>query len=210
MGRRHVYRGFRGRYPPHPSCPRPPTGKTPGIHPCRPGRHPMPRSPSTAPGGRLQQAPHPQAVAKAAGHSRDRGGQGRLHKEGQECEITAPRSCQPTRWVNQSNPEETRHGWTDDSYRQSAGLGWLITSDDQGTGLAIAQGAKSLGTRQTAFDAEVVAIRTVLEWFNQDDPEPSHWKYMVIHRLPKRHRPCWPHRGWTGTGRCPGYRPACQ
>jgi len=44
------------------------------------------------------------------------------------------------------------HVWTDGSYRQSSDLGWLITADDIGTGPAIAQGAKTLRTRQTAFD----------------------------------------------------------
>jgi len=49
----------------------------------------------------------------------------------------------------------------------------------QGAGLAIAQGAKTLGACQTAFDAEVVAIKTVLEWFHQDDRSEA-FQHVVI------------------------------
>jgi hypothetical protein len=50
------------------------------------------------------------------------------------------------------------HVWTDGSFRVSAGLRWVVTADDTGAGEIIAQGSKSLGTRQTAFDAEIRAI----------------------------------------------------
>ena len=99
------------------------------------------------------------------------GGQGRLRKEGQGYEITVSRSRRPTQWA-QADPLASNHdvsgchAWADGLYRRSPGLGWLTTSDDQGAGLAMAQGANTLEACQTAFDAEVAAIRTVLEWFN--------------------------------------------
>jgi len=51
----------------------------------------------------------------------------------------------------------TVHAWTDGSFRKSSGIGWIVTADADGRGDAIAQGSESLGTRQTAFDAEVAA-----------------------------------------------------
>jgi hypothetical protein len=42
-------------------------------------------------------------------------------------------------------------------------LGWIITGDNIGAGPTIAQGAKTLGTKQTAFDAEIAAITEVLK-----------------------------------------------
>jgi hypothetical protein len=50
-------------------------------------------------------------------------------------------------------------------FRQSAGLSWVVNPDELGTGVAIAQGAKTLGSKQTAFDAEAV------RWF-----EPPSWQ----------------------------------
>ena len=47
----------------------------------------------------------------------------------------------------------------------SAGLGWVITTDEEGAGETIAQGSKSLGTRQTAFDAEATVIEEAISWF---------------------------------------------
>ena len=41
----------------------------------------------------------------------------------------------------------------------------MITSDETGAGDIIAQGSKSLGTRQTAFDAEIAAIDAVTHWY---------------------------------------------
>jgi ribonuclease HI len=55
-------------------------------------------------------------------------------------------------------------------------MGWVITEDDIGAGPAIFQGAKTLGTRQTAFDAEVAAIGEALKWFGS-----SPYLHLVIH-----------------------------
>jgi len=41
----------------------------------------------------------------------------------------------------------------------------VVTTDDKGAGEVIAQGSKSLGPRQAAFDAEVTAIESALYWF---------------------------------------------
>jgi hypothetical protein len=59
----------------------------------------------------------------------------------------------------------TYHAWTDGSFRKSAGLGWIITEDDMGKGPAIAQGSKTLGDKQTAFDAELTAVEAALLWY---------------------------------------------
>jgi hypothetical protein len=57
-----------------------------------------------------------------------------------------------------SKPREVCHAWTDGSFREAAGVGWLITKDSKGEGPVIAEGARNLGGQQTAFDAEVAAI----------------------------------------------------
>jgi ribonuclease HI len=71
----------------------------------------------------------------------------------------------------------TGHAWTDGSFRKSAGLGWVITSDDQGAGPVINQGSKTLKGKQVAFDAEVIAIEEALKWFKDSDQV----KNLVIH-----------------------------
>ena len=71
----------------------------------------------------------------------------------------------------------TCHAWTDGSLKKSAGFGWLITMDDKGAGPTIAQGPKTLGNRQVAFDAEVAAIEAVVEWYQHQDQ----FLHMVIH-----------------------------
>jgi ribonuclease HI len=45
-----------------------------------------------------------------------------------------------------------------------------------GVGPSVAHGAKTLGTRQTAFDAEMAAIEEVLKWFGT-----SPYLHMIIH-----------------------------
>ena len=73
----------------------------------------------------------------------------------------------PRDWTPWSPPESSQalHAWTDGSFRLSASLGWVITRTNGGSGEVIAQGNKSLGPQQTAFDAEVAAIETALHWF---------------------------------------------
>jgi ribonuclease HI len=68
------------------------------------------------------------------------------------------------------------HAWADRSFRISVGLGWIITAEDTGAGPAIAQGARTLGTKQTAFDAEVAAIKEALKWF-----ETSPYLHLTVH-----------------------------
>jgi len=72
----------------------------------------------------------------------------------------------------------TAHAWTDGSFRKSSGIGWIVTADPDGKGEAIAQGSESLGTRQTAFDAEVAAILRALAWFTGGG---HGWKSLIIH-----------------------------
>jgi ribonuclease HI len=104
---------------------------------------------------------------------------GRLVREGEDIEKTSPLPRRPTPWVTRS-PDlqniDVCHAWTDGSFRKSVGLGWVITEDDIGVGPAIFQGAKTLGTRQTAFDAEVAAIGEALKWFGS-----SPYLHLVIH-----------------------------
>ena len=90
-------------------------------------------------------------------------------------ERSSPTPRLRTIWVGRRNPTPaTCHAWTDGSFRKSAGFGWLTTADDAGAGPAIAQGSKTLGNRQVAFDAEVVAIEAVVEW---QDP----FQHIIIH-----------------------------
>jgi hypothetical protein len=84
-------------------------------------------------------------------------------KEGQPVERSTPcyrRATAP--WATPENPTPTCHAWTDGSFRKSAGLGWLVTEDDLGKGTIIAQGSKTLGDKQTAFDAELTAVEAAL------------------------------------------------
>jgi hypothetical protein len=55
-------------------------------------------------------------------------------------------------------------------------LGWVITGDDIGEGPTISQGARTLGTRQKAFDAEVAAIEEAVKWFGS-----SPYLHLTIH-----------------------------
>jgi hypothetical protein len=91
---------------------------------------------------------------------------GHLVKVGENVEKTFPLPRRPTLWTARSPniPDiDACHAWTDVSFRRSAGLGWIITGDNIGAGPTIAQGAKTLATRQTAFDAEIAAIKEVLK-----------------------------------------------
>jgi ribonuclease HI len=102
-----------------------------------------------------------------------------LAREGENIEKTSPLPRRPTLWAARSPdiPDiDTCHAWMDGSFRKSAGLGWVITGDDVGAGLTIAQGARTLGTRQTAFDAEIAAIEEVLKWFRS-----SPYLHIIIH-----------------------------
>jgi hypothetical protein len=82
----------------------------------------------------------------------------RLVKEGRRVEIGSPRVRLKTPWIKPRNGILRCHARTDGSFREAAGLGWLITEDSKGEGSAIAEGARNLGGQQTAFDAEVTAI----------------------------------------------------
>jgi len=58
--------------------------------------------------------------------------------------------------------ERTIHARADGSFQESAGAGWLVTRDAEGRGPALTQAMKVIGTEQTAFGAEVVAIEAVV------------------------------------------------
>jgi hypothetical protein len=106
-------------------------------------------------------------------------GRERLVSEGENVEKTFPLPRRPTIWTARSPdiPDiDACHAWTDGSFRKSAGLAWVITGDDIGAGPTIAQGAKTLGTRQTAFDADIATTEEVLKWFGTS----SHL-HMTIH-----------------------------
>jgi ribonuclease HI len=74
---------------------------------------------------------------------------------------------QKTPWTNLRNvPRGEIHVWTDGSCKKAAGLGWISTPDPEGLGAPLAQGKRSIETKQTAFEAEVAAIEDALRWFN--------------------------------------------
>jgi hypothetical protein len=50
--------------------------------------------------------------------------------------------------------------------------------DDADSGPTIAQGIKTLGSRQTAYDVEVEAIEAALSWYQTAD---SNYRHMLIH-----------------------------
>jgi len=69
-----------------------------------------------------------------------------------------------------------RHAWADGSFRKTAGLRWPITRDDKGSGPVVAQGSRSLGPRETAFDAGVAAIEAAVDWYRYSD-----YQHLVVH-----------------------------
>ena len=93
-------------------------------------------------------------------------------------EATTPTPRLRTLWIGRQNPTPaTCHAWTDGSLRKSAGFGWVITTDDKGAGPAIAQGSRTLGNRQVAFDAEVAAIEAAVVSYQHQD----RFLHMVVH-----------------------------
>ena len=99
-------------------------------------------------------------------------------REGQTAEKIHPWRRSRVEWADSSNVTLAGcHAWTDGSLRRSAGLGFVISKDDTGTGDAIAYGSRSLGSRQVAFDAEVAAIRDAIRGFLEDSTLPS----MAVH-----------------------------
>ena len=97
-----------------------------------------------------------------------RGASKDLLRERQEVEKSSPWTRDKTPWNPPPEGSQPLHAWTDGSFRVSAVLGWVITADETGAGDIIAQGSESLGTRQTAFDAEVAAINAVTHWYMQN------------------------------------------
>jgi hypothetical protein len=97
-------------------------------------------------------------------------------KEGRKVEESKPRLRHKTPWSPAGRTGENCHAWTDGSFRETAGLGWIITRDDKGAGPPITEGARNIGGQQTAFDAEVAAIEQVLAWFQK-----SVFSHITIH-----------------------------
>jgi len=93
-------------------------------------------------------------------------------------ERSSPCPRLPTLWSRPAtrHPDRTCHAWTDGSFRVTAGFGWCVTSDDLGLGPILASSFKSLGKRQTAYDAEVSAIEGAATWYQDSD-----FQHMVIH-----------------------------
>jgi ribonuclease HI len=85
----------------------------------------------------------------------------------------------PVDGIQPNNPACTLHAWTDGSFRVSAGMVWVIIEDEMGADNIIAQGSRSLGTRQTAFDTEITAIEDALFWFLNN--RSTGFKFLVIH-----------------------------
>jgi hypothetical protein len=94
---------------------------------------------------------------------------GKLIRKGQLVEKTRPMKRQNAAWAPIDDlPENSCHTWTDGSFRASARLGWVATTDDVENGPMIAQGSSTLRERQVAFDAEVAAILAALRWFQDN------------------------------------------
>jgi hypothetical protein len=96
-----------------------------------------------------------------------------------------------TPWSKAKANSQTWHAWTDGSYREAAGLGWLITEDQKGGGPVIAQGARNLGGQQTAFDAELSAIEQAVRWFlaQRRGPPIDTWSFTQTRQVPLRGPP---------------------
>jgi ribonuclease HI len=91
--------------------------------------------------------------------------------------FTTPMARHPTPWSSPPlSPAETCHAWTDGSFCRSAGCGFVITRDEEGTSPPIAQRSFCLGRRQTVFDAEFAGIKAALTWHLQ-----GFFRHMVIH-----------------------------
>jgi hypothetical protein len=91
---------------------------------------------------------------------------------------------------------------TDGSFRRSAGLGWVITKDSSGAGPVVAQGVKMLGGKQTAFDAELLAIEAALLWY---ESEGTQFRHMAIHSDSQSAIAC-----TTRSGARPEAGPGCE
>ena len=61
-----------------------------------------------------------------------------LLMEGQEVEKSSPRVRDKTPWSPPPEGSRPLHAWTDGSFRVSAGLGWVVTADEDGAGDIIA------------------------------------------------------------------------
>jgi hypothetical protein len=86
------------------------------------------------------------------------------------------------------------HAWTDRSFREAAGLGWIVTPDDKGEGPSITQGTHNIGGQQTAFDAELMAIEQVVDWF-----QGAEQQHMTVHS------DCWFGLGLVAGGHGPHF-----
>jgi ribonuclease HI len=107
--------------------------------------------------------------------------QGRLVKDGRTVEQCRPQRRQSLTWLPLPAPVEgTCYAWTDGSYRNSAGAGWLISADPEGASPALASGSKVLGAHQTSFDAEITAIELVVRHW-ESAPGMRRFQRMIIH-----------------------------
>jgi ribonuclease HI len=70
------------------------------------------------------------------------------------------------------------HAWTDGSFQEAAGFGWIVTDDDRGERPPIAEGSRNIGSQQTAFDVELAVIEQAISWFQGPGRE---WQHMTIH-----------------------------
>jgi ribonuclease HI len=105
-------------------------------------------------------------------------GGNRLIKEGRAVETSAPRARLKTPWTQPRSGRKLCHAWTDGSFKEAAGFGWIVTRDDKGGGPSVAEGLRNIGSQQTAFDAELAAIERVISWFVEPGSE---WQHMTIH-----------------------------
>jgi hypothetical protein len=110
--------------------------------------------------------------------------EGKFVKDERKIEITKPRQRLLSSSISiPETPKYTIHAWTDGSFRESAGAGWLVTRDADGRVPALVRGMKVLGTEQTPFDAEVTAVEAVVRWMVQrvvSNPDLE-FRHMVAH-----------------------------
>jgi ribonuclease HI len=141
----------------------------------------------------------PRWFAEASGGSQDR-----LIKEGRSVERSTLRARLKTPWAEPTPGRRLCHAWTDGSFREAAGFGWVITEDNKGEGPTVADGLRNIGSQQTAFDAELAAIEKAISWFTEARPGQG-WQHMTIH---SDSTSAIARAGHTGAG--PGQTVACN
>jgi ribonuclease HI len=196
---RHGQRGGRdesGRYPPDKARLEP-KGTNSWRRPSPHQREPRRDSSSLLRRQTIRAGTASRWVSEASGGSKNR-----LIKEGRTVEISTPRARLRTPWTQPRTGRKSCHAWTDGSFQEAAGSGWIITGDDKGGSPTVAEGLRNIGSQQTTFDAELAAIEQAVPWFLGSG---QGWQHMTIH---SDSTSAIARAGHTGVG--PGQKVACN